>query len=220
MEVTQQLDRLTSEVRTWATTTSHGNDLLEMARLAVEQDDPSFLADIDLDADRLAQALQDYITGQILNGTHDDQPAIITIQSGAGGAEASLWAEMLLGMYTAWATREHRTSLLMDTTYADRGGLRSATLEIMGPKPYGHLKGEDGVHRLVRMSPLDPAGRRHTSFCRVEVLPAVPKQDTTNTPPPYDIRFDAFHASGPGGQHVHKVASAVRLVHLPTPESP
>ena len=216
LETTRRLDQLTEEARAWSTKVQHANDLLEMALLALEQDHTAFLDEVDQAATQLQEDITDHIISMTLSGPDDDDPAIITIQAGAGGAEASLWAEMLLGMYTGWAHRTQRPHQLIDTAYADRGGIRSATLEIMGTKPYGLLKDEAGVHRLVRMSPLDPAGKRHTSFSRVEVLPAVPEQDTANTPPSYEIRFEAFHSSAPGGQHVQKVASAVRLVHIPT----
>lgn len=194
----------------------HSQDLTEMTQLALEQNDHSLLEEIDQAVDELQDTLTKQTISLALTGPHDDRSAIITIQAGAGGAEANLWTEMLLGMYTAWANSEQRPIQLLDITHADRGGIRSTTLEVTGSKPFGHLKGEAGIHRLVRISPLDTAGRRHTSFSRVEVLPATPEQDQTDTPPPQDIRFEAFHASAPGGQHVQKVASAVRLTHIPT----
>ena len=210
------MDQLTQDTNNWSNMLRHIQDLTELSHLALEQNDHSFLEEIDQAIDRLDHTLTDQVVALALTGPHDDRNAIITIQAGAGGAEANLWSELLLGMYTAWANRKQRPIQLLDITHVDHGGIRSTTLEIMGPKPYGHLKGEAEIHRLVRISPLDPAGRRHTSFSRVKVLPVTPEQDQANAPSSQDVRFEAFHSSAPGGQHVQKVASAVRLTHITT----
>ena len=123
---------------------------------------------------------------------------------------------MLQGMYGAWAARTKRPLQTMNTSHGDRGGIRSTTVEISGPQAYGRLKTEAGVHRLVRMSPLDPAGRRHTSFAQVEVIPAPSQERDESAIPQSELRFDAFHSSAPGGQNVQKTATAVRLTHIPT----
>ena len=190
-------------------------DLTEMAQLAEQTQDRDFGNEIAAAVDDLEEQLRQTQLSLAMNGPHDDMPAIITLNSGAGGTDSHDWVEMLLGMYTAWAQRERRPTKLMNTSYGERAGLRTATLEIGGPRAYGHLRDEAGVHRVARNSRFDPTGRRQTSFARIEILPAVPEQGPAEMNP-QDVKFDAFHSSGRGGQHIQKVATAVRLTHIPT----
>ena len=151
----------------------------------------------------------------MLGGEHDDKNAILTIQSGAGGVDASDWAEMMLRMYLHWAEDSNFTVEQQDLQRAEEAGIRTATITIKGPYCYGNLKAEQGVHRLVRISPFDGRARRQTSFASVEVVPEM-DDDIEIEIPKDDLRVDTYRASGAGGQHVNKTDSAVRLTHLPT----
>ena len=151
----------------------------------------------------------------MLGGEHDDKNAILTLQSGAGGVDASDWAEMLLRMYTRWAEDEGFEVQLLDLQAAEEAGIRSATLRFQGPYAYGYLKAEQGVHRLVRISPFDGQARRQTSFAAVEVIPEM-DDDIQIEILDKELRVDTFRASGAGGQHVNKTDSAIRITHLPT----
>ena len=150
-----------------------------------------------------------------LSGPYDERAAIISIHSGAGGTDSHDWAQMLLQMYAGWAESGKRPLEVMDLSYGDEAGLRSGILEVGGDHAFGYLSAEQGVHRLVRLSPYDPNHLRHTSFANVEILPAV-ESETDIEIRPDDVKMDTFRSSGPGGQNVQKVASAVRLTHLPT----
>ena len=151
-----------------------------------------------------------------LSGEYDDRSAILTIYAGAGGTDSQDWAEMLFRMYGRWAEEEKRPAQVMDLSYGDEAGVRGATIEIGGSYSYGYLSAERGVHRLVRLSPYDPNHLRHTSFAQVEVLPSAIDDEVNIAVRSDDIKMDTFRSSGPGGQNVQKVASAVRLTHIPT----
>ena len=151
----------------------------------------------------------------LLSGKYDRNNAILTIHPGAGGTEAQDWAEMLYRMYTRWANKSGYKVEELDYLEGDEAGLKSVTFEITGENAYGYLKGEMGVHRLVRISPFDAGGRRHTSFASLEVLPEI-TDDVDLYINPDDIKMDVFRASGAGGQHINKTSSAVRLTHIPT----
>ena len=150
-----------------------------------------------------------------LSGPYDQRPAIVSIHAGAGGTDSQDWAQMLVNMYSRWAEVGKRPMEVLDLTYGDDAGLRSGTIEVGGNHAFGYLTAERGVHRLVRLSPFDPNHLRHTSFAVVEVLPTAESEEDVDIKPE-DIRMDTFRSSGPGGQNVQKVASAVRLTHLPT----
>ena len=150
-----------------------------------------------------------------LAGPYDERSAIVSIHSGAGGTDSQDWAQMLLQMYVGWAESGRRSIEVMDLSYGDEAGLRSGILEVGGDHAFGYLSAEQGVHRLVRLSPYDPNRLRHTSFANVEILPTVESESDVDIRPE-DIKMDTFRSSGPGGQNVQKVASAVRLTHLPS----
>lgn len=151
----------------------------------------------------------------LLSGKYDSNNAILTIHPGAGGTEAQDWAEMLYRMYTRWASQNGYEVKELDYLDGDEAGIKSVTFSILGEYAYGYLKGEIGVHRLVRISPFDTGGRRHTSFASVEVLPEI-SEDIEIDINPDDLRIDTYRASGAGGQHINKTSSAIRITHIPT----
>lgn len=151
----------------------------------------------------------------LLSGKYDKNNAILTIHPGAGGTEAQDWAEMLYRMYTRWSQKQGYTVKELDYLEGDEAGIKSVTFEVIGENAYGYLKCEMGVHRLVRISPFDAGGRRHTSFASLEVLPEI-TDDVELYINPDDIKMDVYRASGAGGQHINKTSSAVRLTHIPT----
>ena len=212
----QQLGRLKDQVTLWRTLRSDAASALELTELALEEGDDSIQEQLEAEAAALARSLEREEINLTLSGDYDDRPAIVSIRSGAGGTDSHDWTQMLLGMYTRWAEEEKRSIQVMDLSYGDEAGLRGATLEIGGPYACGYLNAEHGVHRLVRLSPYDPNHLRHTSFAEVEVLPAAVEEESEVEIRPEDLKMDFFRSSGPGGQNVQKVASAVRLTHLPT----
>ena len=212
----QQLGQLRQSVALWQELQSQAADLLELTDLAIANDDDSIAGELASETEDLAAALARAEMELTLSGPYDDRPAILTIHSGAGGTDSHDWVEMLTGMYAGWAAAGQRPVQILNTAYGDEAGLRNSALEIGGPHAFGYLNAEAGVHRLVRVSPFDPARRRQTSFARVEALPAVPDDDTEIAIRAEDLKMDFFRSSGPGGQNVQKVASAVRLTHLPS----
>ncbi|MYC28728.1 MAG: peptide chain release factor 2 [Chloroflexi bacterium] len=209
------LGRLKDTVALWTDLTSQATTLLELTELAMEDGDYSLEGQLSSDARTLSRTLAREEIALTLAGPYDDRPAIVSVYSGAGGTDSQDWAEMLLKMYLGWGESQRRPVQVMDLSYGDEAGLRSATLEIGGAYAYGYLSAERGVHRLVRLSPFDPNNLRHTSFAQVEVVPAAGEEEDLVIRPE-DLKMDTFRSSGPGGQNVQKVASAVRLTHLPT----
>ena len=211
----QVLGRLKESVTLWRGLEDQAATLLELTELAIEDGDDSLEGQLGADARELAKTLAREEIALTLAGPHDDRPAILSIYSGAGGTDSHDWAEMLFKMYARWSEEQGRPVQVMDLSYGDEAGLRSATMEVGGVYAYGYLSAERGVHRLVRLSPYDPNNLRHTSFAQVEVLPA-PGEEEEVVVRPDQVKLDTFRSSGPGGQNVQKVASAVRLTHLPT----
>ena len=211
----QQLGRLKEIVALWRGLESQAATLLELTDLAIADADAALAAELTAAINQLAQDLAREEIALTLAGPYDDRPAIVSILSGAGGTDSQDWAEMLLKMYGRWGETQKRPVQVMDLAYGDEAGLRSATLEVGGPYAYGYLSAERGVHRLVRLSPFDPNHLRHTSFAQVEVLPAAAEEEEIVVRPE-EVKLDTFRSSGPGGQNVQKVASAVRLTHLPS----
>ena len=151
----------------------------------------------------------------MLSGKYDNNNAIVTIHPGAGGTESQDWAEMLYRMYTRWANKNNFELKELDYLDGEEAGLKSVTFEIIGENAYGYLKSEKGIHRLVRISPFDAGGRRHTSFASVDILPEIENNIEIEINPD-DLRIDTYRASGAGGQHINKTSSAVRITHIPT----
>ena len=211
----QDLGRLKDTVSLWRGIEGQGNSLLELTELAIAEDDFSLEEQLTAEVAKLARDLAREEVVLTLSGPHDQRSAIVTIHAGAGGTDSQDWAQMLVNMYSRWAEVGKRPMEVLDLTYGDDGGLRSGTIEVGGNHAFGYLTAERGVHRLVRLSPFDPNHLRHTSFAVVEVLPTAESEEDVDIKPE-DIRMDTFRSSGPGGQNVQKVASAVRLTHLPT----
>ena len=184
--------------------------LLEMA-----EEDPDIESEVAGELDSLEKALEDLELKSLLNGPHDNSGAILTINARDGGTDANDWAEMLLRMYSAWAQKNDYSVGLLDRNDNDEAGINSATIVIRGPMAFGYLKGEDGMHRLVRISPFNADGKRQTSFAAVDVSPEI-SENVDIEINESDVRVDTYRASGAGGQHVNKTDSAVRLTHIPT----
>jgi peptide chain release factor 2 len=190
-------------------------DLEVLAELAQEEDDDIALRETAKDLKQLELRVSELELDVLLSGEYDRGNAIISLHAGAGGTEAQDWVEMLLRMFTRWAEDHRYRVIVLDMLSGDEAGIKSVTVEIVGPNAFGYLKSEKGVHRLVRISPFDTAGRRHTSFASVEVLPEV-DEDVDIEIKTEDLKIDTFRAGGAGGQHVNKTDSAVRITHLPT----
>lgn len=212
----QELGQLQHSVELWRGLQAQVADLLELTSLAIESGDETVEDELAAETAVAAAGLAKAEIELTLSGPYDARPAILTIHSGAGGTDSHDWVQMLTGMYANWATTSNRPVQVLNTAYGDEAGLRTSTLEIGGEHAFGYLNAEVGVHRLVRISPFDPASRRQTSFARVEVLPAVMEDDAEVEVRSEDLKMDFFRSSGPGGQNVQKVASAVRLTHMPT----
>ncbi len=190
-------------------------DILDFAELCNDENDCSFLDEIKSNVSKLCDRLEDFTVETLLSGPHDKNNAILTLHAGSGGTEAQDWNEMLYRMYCRWAEQNDKKVKLLDFLDGDEAGMKSVSILVEGENTYGLLKGEAGVHRLVRISPFDAGGRRHTSFAAVEVIPEIDDKISVEISPD-DIKMDVFRASGAGGQHVNKTSSAVRLTHIPT----
>lgn len=191
------------------------DDLETLVEMAQEMDDADTLAEADAELVGIRKDLDALEIRTLLSGEYDAREAVVTIRSGAGGVDAADFAEMLMRMYLRWAERHGYPTKVMDTSYAEEAGLKSATFEVNAPYAFGNLSVEAGTHRLVRISPFDNQGRRQTSFAAVEVIPLIEQTDSVEIPES-EIKVDVFRSSGPGGQSVNTTDSAVRMTHIPT----
>ncbi len=214
-KVLKQINSLKSKVEGFKKLNNELNNLLEMSELLQVEEDEELVKDLLKSTDTLEKDIEKLEITTLLSGKYDNNNAILTIHPGAGGTEAQDWAEMLYRMYTRWANANGYEVKELDYLEGDEAGLKSVTFSVNGDYAYGYLKGEMGVHRLVRISPFDAGGRRHTSFASVEVLPEI-TDDIELDINPDDIKMDVYRASGAGGQHINKTSSAVRLTHIPT----
>ncbi len=194
---------------------SQYQDLLTICEMAQEENDDSLLPELKEGYDKFRTELENMRLGTLLTGEYDSNNALLTFHAGAGGTEAQDWTQMLYRMYNMWADKHGYAVKIMDMLEGEEAGIKSATIRIEGDNVYGFLKSENGVHRLVRVSPFDAAGRRHTSFAAVEVMPEI-SDDKEIELRDEDIKMDVFRSSGAGGQKVNKTSSAVRLTHIPT----
>lgn len=190
-------------------------NLLELTELVQIEEDEELAKEILKSTKSFQKELEKFELATLLGGKYDKNNAILTLHPGAGGTEAQDWVEMLYRMYTRWANKNGYAIKELDYLEGDEAGIKSVTFEIIGENAYGYLKGEMGVHRLVRISPFDSGKRRHTSFASLEVLPEI-TDDVELYINPDDIKMDVYRASGAGGQHINKTSSAVRLTHIPT----
>ena len=213
--IMQEKKRLESKVDKYNALAGKMEDLEVMIELAKEEPDADLEQDIVDTLAEITKELDAFELETILNGEYDDNNAILSIHPGAGGTESQDWAEMLYRMYVRWAERHGYKVEVLDYLDGDEAGIKSVTMLIEGENAYGYLKSEKGVHRMVRISPFDASGRRHTSFTAVEVMPEV-ENDTTIEIDDKDLKVDTYRSSGAGGQHVNKTESAVRITHIPT----
>ena len=191
------------------------SNLEEMNELLQLEDDEALVNELLKNTSNIQKEIENLEIETLLSGKYDINNAIVTIHPGAGGTESQDWAEMLYRMYTRWANANNYSVKELDYLDGDEAGLKSVTFLISGDYAYGYMKCEKGVHRLVRISPFDAGGRRHTSFASVEVLPEI-TEDIEIDINPDDLRIDTYRASGAGGQHINKTSSAVRITHIPT----
>lgn len=211
----RELAELKEFIEDWATLECESSELLDLIDLAVEEA-ASFLEDEIQDKAKELEVRFNRLELQLLfTGEYDRRDVLVTIHAGSGGVESQDWAEMLLRMYLRWAERGRYQAEVLEVNLGEEAGIKSALIEIKGKRPYGNLKSEHGVHRLVRLSPFDADHARHTSFAEVEVLPEAENQVEVDLVPE-DLRIDTFRSSGPGGQHMQKTSSAVRITHIPT----
>ena len=214
-KVLQKTKQLKDKVGAYEDLRTAWEDAIVLIDLANEENDESMLSEITKTVEEVKQRIEKMTLETLLSGNYDKCNAIMTVHAGAGGTEAQDWAEMLLRMYQMYAQKSGYTFESIDVLPGDDAGIKSATISINGINAYGYLKAEKGVHRLVRISPFDASGRRHTSFASIEVTPEIDDEIEINIKPE-DIKVDTYRASGAGGQHINKTDSAVRITHIPT----
>ena len=214
-KVLSKIKSIKNKVSEYRKIESEIQNLNELTELANMEPDEEIAKDIIKSTKTLEQEIEKLEIATLLSGKYDVNNAIVTIHPGAGGTESQDWAEMLYRMYTRWADKNGYKVTELDYLEGEEAGIKSVTFEIIGEYAYGYMKGEMGVHRLVRISPFDSGGRRHTSFASVEVLPEI-TDDIEIDINPDDLRIDTYRASGAGGQHINKTSSAVRITHIPT----
>ena len=214
-KIVQKTGKLKNTVELYDKSVTLYEDLQVLIEMGDEEGDLSLIPEIESSIEELENSLASQRLQTLLTGEYDHNNAILTFHAGAGGTEAMDWVSMLVRMYTRWTERHGFKVNMLDFLDGDEAGLKSAVLSIEGDNAYGYLKGESGVHRLVRVSPFDASGRRHTSFASLEVMPEI-TDDTDIEIREEDIKMDVFRSSGAGGQHINKTSSAVRLTHIPT----
>lgn len=214
-KVLQRIKLLRNKLEFQSKRRSQWDDMMVLCEIGNEENDEGILPELESEFSSFFQDLEQAKLQTLLTGEYDNNNAILTFHAGAGGTEAQDWTQMLYRMYTRWAERRGFSYQIVDYLDGDEAGLKSATIIIQGENAYGYLKGEHGVHRLVRVSPFDSNARRHTSFAALEVMPEIP-DDVEIDIRPEDIEMQVYRSSGAGGQHVNKTSSAVRLIHKPT----
>ena len=214
-KIVQKTGKLKNTVELYDKSVTLYDDLEVLIQMGDEEGDLSLIPEIESSIEELENSLASQRLQTLLTGEYDRNNAILTFHAGAGGTEAMDWVSMLVRMYTRWTERHGFKVNMLDFLDGDEAGLKSAVLSIEGDNAYGYLKGESGVHRLVRVSPFDASGRRHTSFASLEVMPEI-TDDKDIEIREEDIKMDVFRSSGAGGQHINKTSSAVRLTHIPT----
>ena len=215
-KVQQRVKQLRDKIEGQQKRKTQWDDLMTLCELGNEAEDETLVPEVEEGFAKLEAEIEEAKLSTLLTGEYDGSNAILTFHAGAGGTEAQDWAQMLFRMYTRWAERHGFTYKIMDYQDGDTAGIKSADILIEGENAYGFLKGENGVHRLVRISPFDASGRRQTSFSAVEVVPDIPDTSTDFEIKPDDYEMQVYRSSGAGGQHINKTSSAVRLIHKAT----
>lgn len=214
-KVLQQVSQIKGKIASYTKMESEYEDLMTLIEIAMEEQDDSSLSEVQ----ELYRSLSTYYEEQklltLLSGEYDAKNAILTFHAGAGGTESQDWVQMLLRMYTRWSERHGFKVKILDMLDGEEAGIKSASILVEGMNAYGYLKSETGVHRLVRVSPFDASGRRHTSFASLEVMPEIDDADEVEIREE-DLKVDTYRSGGAGGQHVNKTESAIRITHLPT----
>ena len=214
-KMTQKAAGVKNKIEAYERLVNDYHDTLTLIELADEAEDLELLDECKEGFDKVQKSMETQRLATLLSGEYDGKNAILNFQAGTGGTEAQDWASMLYRLYTRWAERHGYQYNILDYQDGDEAGIKSASIEVLGENAYGYLKSENGVHRLVRISPFDASGRRQTSFAALEVIPML-DNDTSVEIRPEDIKMDVFRSSGAGGQHINKTSSAVRLTHIPT----
>lgn len=214
-KITQRMAALKGRDETYQKLCARAEDAMALIEMGDEAEDLSLVPEAQEEIDAIKAQAETMRLSTLLTGEYDSHNAILTFHAGSGGTEAQDWAEMLFRMYNRWGERHGFKVSTLDYLDGDEAGLKSASILVEGENAYGYLKSEAGVHRLVRVSPFDAAGRRHTSFSSLEVMPEI-EEDNSVEINPDDIKMDVYRASGAGGQKVNKTSSAVRLIHIPT----
>ena len=209
------LKGLKDEVETYDGLKTSYEDIETLLEMGYEEEDESIIPEVQAEMDDFVERFEALRIKTLLSGEYDRDNAILKLNAGAGGTESCDWASMLYRMYTRWAEKKGYSVEVLDYLDGDEAGIKSVTFQINGENAYGYLKGENGVHRLVRISPFDSSGRRHTSFASLEVMPEI-SNDVSIEIRDEDLKVDTYRSSGAGGQHVNKTESAIRITHLPT----
>ena len=215
-KVTKELAAVEDDVKVYDSFVARLDDLEVLEELGLEEDDEGTLAEVQAGLDGLVNDFAELETRVLLGGPHDASDAVVTVKPGAGGTDSQDWAEMLYRMVRRWAESRRFKVELYEEQWAEEAGIRSATFSVSGPRAYGWLRSEHGVHRLVRISPFDSQARRHTAFASIDVIPDMDEGDVEVEINDDDLRIDVYRSSGPGGQGVNTTDSAVRITHLPT----
>ncbi len=214
-KIVKELKNLKDTIETYKKLETSYEDIEVLLEMAYEEEDASLIPEIEDSINKLQKKLEDVRISTLLSGKYDKENAILTLHAGAGGTESCDWASMLYRMYTRWAENKGFSCTVLDYLDGDEAGIKSVTIQINGLNAYGYLKSEKGVHRLVRISPFNAAGKRQTSFVSCDVMPEI-EEDIDIDINDDDLRIDTYRSSGAGGQHINKTSSAVRITHLPT----
>jgi peptide chain release factor 2 len=211
----RQLTDNRSMIEKWRTLEKTLNDIYELIKIAEMEHDDSLVNDVQIEVEEAEKQLEEMEFDLALGGTYDARNAILSIHAGAGGTESQDWADMLLRMYLRWVERRGYKAEILDISHGEEAGIKSVVIHITGEYAYGYLKSEHGVHRLVRLSPFDSDHARHTSFALVEVIPEA-ESNVDVVIQPEDVKVEMFRSSGPGGQHMQKSSTAIRVTHIPS----
>ena len=211
----KEVKSLKDDVATYAALSTQYDDIETMIEMGYEENDPELIPEIDQMMKEFVQTYEDIRMKTLLSGEYDRNNAIVSLHAGAGGTESCDWAAMLYRMYTRWADKKGFSVEVLDSLDGEEAGIKSITFQVNGENAYGYLKSEKGVHRLVRISPFNAAGKRQTSFVSCDVMPDI-EEDVDVEIREEDIRIDTFRSSGAGGQHINKTSSAIRITHFPT----